>query len=308
MKILYIAGATRSGSTLLHDIVSQLDGFEGVGELRDIWHYGFLDNRLCGCGLPFRSCDYWSSTLDDAFGDVTDDDARRWADLTEKFRTRDLFFSSPGRRTELRARMEPLLETLTMLYTTIEHRTGSRVIVDSSKNPAYGYLIGMVPELDVRYVHLIRDAPAVAYSLSKRKESEPGRNLPRKGAWESSVDWTARNLATERHLRSPRLMRLRYEDLVSDPEASVLAVTRLMGESGSQLSFLSGDEIEMAVRPHSVFGNPRRFRPGPTKLRTDDQWRSSMAGRAAVAVKVLTFPLRIRYGYVPWRERSNVAV
>ena len=304
MKILYVAGATRSGSTLFHDIMAQLDGFEGVGELRDIWHYGLMDNRLCGCGLPFRSCRYWSSMLSDAFGEVTDKEARRWADLTEEFRTRSFFFSSPRRRDELLERMQPLLARLTTLYSAIGQRTGCRVVVDSSKNPAFGYLIGTAPELDVRYVHLIRDAPAVAYSLSKRKESEPGRNLPRKTPWESSVDWNARNLATERHLRSPRLIRLRYEDLVSDPRTSILAVSRLMEEPGGDLSFLSDDRVEMRVRPHSVFGNPRRLRKGPTNLRPDDEWRTNMRPGASTTVKMLTFPLRIRYGYAPQRELS----
>ena len=124
MKILYIAGATRSGSTLLHDIMAQLDGFVGVGEIRDIWHYGLVDNRRCGCGLPFRSCPFWSSILFEAFGEVDDLSARRWADLTEEFRTRDFFFSSPRRRRELEARMDPLLEMVTTLYSTVGLRTG----------------------------------------------------------------------------------------------------------------------------------------------------------------------------------------
>jgi hypothetical protein len=198
----------------------------------------------------------------------------------------------------LLADLGPLVDVLTTLYTTIERRTKSRVIIDSSKNPAFGYLLGSVPELDVRYLHLVRDAPAVAYSLGKRKESEPGRRLPRKGPWQSSLDWTMRNIAAERHLRRRPMMRIRYEDLVSDPSDMVTAVCELLDEDPGDLSFLSGANVAMRVRPHSVFGNPGRFRHGDTTLRADTEWKTRMNSADVFIVKAVTLPLRLRYGYV----------
>jgi hypothetical protein len=297
MRILYIAGATRSGSTLFHDLISQVDGFEGVGELRDIWQYGLLDNRLCGCGVRFRSCGYWSDVLADAFGSGEAVGEVGLAEMTERFRTRDLLVTTRRRRTHRIAELGPLLDALARVCVSVQRTTGCRVIVDSSKNPAFGYLVANHPDLDVHVVHLIRDAPAVAYSLSKRKESEPGRRLPRKTSWESSADWVLRNLAADLHLRHRPLIRVRYEDLLRDPAATIRAVCDLVDEPDVDLGFLSADEIPMAVRPHSVFGNPGRFRHGPTRLAADDEWVSRMDWREVATVKALTLPLRRRYGY-----------
>lgn len=301
MKVLYIAGATRSGSTLFHDIMSQIDGFEGVGELRDIWRYGIIQNRLCGCGERLRSCDYWTSALAAAFGDAPVD-AERLSALTERFRTRDLLLATRRRRSRVISDLHAVIDAVAALYVEIGRTRGARVIVDSSKNPAFGYLIASRPDLDVRYVHLVRDAPAVAYSLGKRKESEPGRRLPQKTPWQSSADWILRNVAVDHRLSRHRdSIRLRYEDLVDEPTAAVEAVCALMDEPPGALGFISGTGVDMTVRPHSVFGNPGRFRTGVTVLRPDQEWRSQMDQRSSVIVKALTLPLRRRYGYVATR-------
>src|SRR5262250_2359564 len=49
LKVLYIAGAHRSGTTLLSDILGSYDGVTGTGELHELWA-GLLSGRPCGCG------------------------------------------------------------------------------------------------------------------------------------------------------------------------------------------------------------------------------------------------------------------
>jgi len=300
VKVVYVAGATRSGSTLLHNLLAQVEGFEGIGELRDIWHYGLLDNRLCGCGTPFRSCPYWSSMIATSLGSMAAIDAAVLHAQTERFRTRDLLLSPPAVRRRAIEEAAPLLGALARVYTTIRDQTGCSVIVDSSKNPAYGYLLRRIPDLDVYFVHLVRDAPAVAHSLGKRKESEPGRNLPRKAAWRACADWLSRNVTCELFLGHPaaRLVRVRYEDLVRDPAHVIRSIGSLAGEPVGDLGFIDDQSVDMSVRPHTVFGNPVRFRAGAVALRLDDAWRDQMSRSDAVLVRVVTAPLRLRYGYL----------
>ena len=53
LKVLYIAGEGRSGSTILGNILSQIDGFFSVGEMHHIWDRGFIENWRCSCGATF---------------------------------------------------------------------------------------------------------------------------------------------------------------------------------------------------------------------------------------------------------------
>jgi hypothetical protein len=75
VKVLYIAGEGRSGSTILGRIIGNLNGFVSTGELRLIWQHGLIQNIRCGCGVPFRECPWWTAVLAAAFGGTDQVDA-----------------------------------------------------------------------------------------------------------------------------------------------------------------------------------------------------------------------------------------
>src|SRR5918995_1530890 len=52
VKVLYVAGLGRSGSTILANTLGQVEGFFSGGELNFIWKHALIENRLCGCGTP----------------------------------------------------------------------------------------------------------------------------------------------------------------------------------------------------------------------------------------------------------------
>ena len=60
-KVLYIAGTSRCGSTILGNVLGQIRGFVSVGEISSIWERGFLENAYCGCGTRFLDCPMWMS-------------------------------------------------------------------------------------------------------------------------------------------------------------------------------------------------------------------------------------------------------
>ena len=65
-RVLYIAGTGRSGSTLLANILGEVDGVFAAGEVRYLWQRGLTERRLCGCGVPVRECPVWSRVLAEA--------------------------------------------------------------------------------------------------------------------------------------------------------------------------------------------------------------------------------------------------
>ena len=51
VRVVYVLGWYRSGTTLLGNLLGQLPGFVSVGELQALWHALSHPESLCGCGL-----------------------------------------------------------------------------------------------------------------------------------------------------------------------------------------------------------------------------------------------------------------
>ena len=303
IKVLYIAGFGRSGSTLLGNVLGGVSGFVSVGELRQVWEYGFVGNKTCGCGEPFSRCEVWRPVVDEAFGDAEKIDPREMIRLREGWaRTKHipLMLTSTGRR-YVERRLAEYLDALGRLYRAVGRVTGSRVIVDSSKFPSYGYVLGMVPSVDLYVVHLVRDPRAVAYSWQRKRlhpDPENPEYMPLRGPAESSTRWTARNLAVEalRRRYPARYLLLRYEDFVADPRKAVGRVLELVGEEMAPRPHVGAHEVKLGTN-HNVWGNPGRFRTGTVEVRPDREWAHLMKPGDRRLVSSLTFPLLRRYGY-----------
>src|SRR3954466_8311379 len=63
-RVLSIVGPGRSGTTILGNILGEVQGITNAGELRWLWRRGLMEQRPCGCGLPPVECPRWSVVLD----------------------------------------------------------------------------------------------------------------------------------------------------------------------------------------------------------------------------------------------------
>ena len=301
VKVLFIAGCGRTGSTMLHNVLGQIDGFTAVGELRYVWGRAALKDQSCGCGVRFSQCAFWREVMQRAFGGLDRATAREMLELTESFRVHKLPLTSvPALRRRELARLTGYRARLRDLYAAIAEVSGCRVIVDSSKNPAYGYLLGHVEGVDAHYLHFVRDAPPVAYSWGRHKEFEPGVPMARKHASASARQWLARNLTAEWYLPrgTARWRQWRYEDVMARPRDHVASLLAWLGEPAADLPFASQRDARIDRPSHSVFGNAVRFASGPVSLHVDERWRTEMDPAERRKVAAVTWPLRLRYGYV----------
>ena len=67
VRVLYIGGEGRSGSTVLATILGSYPDIVTIGEFRLVWQ-ALKRNLLCGCGTPVLACPFWSQVGDVAFG------------------------------------------------------------------------------------------------------------------------------------------------------------------------------------------------------------------------------------------------
>lgn len=302
VKVLYIGGTGRSGSTILDNILGQVDGVFSVGELRYLWERGMIDNRLCGCGRPFRECPLWASVLAEAFGATVEVDPRAMIRLQQsRVRSRHV-----PRLLASRARSAPpppdsYEAQLERLYRAVQRRTGCRVIVDSSKLPSYGRVLQDIPSIELYVVQLVRDPRATAYSWMRKRELRDYGDLrwmQRQPPLKSSGLWGMWNAVAEMFWRplDSRYLRLRYEDFVADPQEAVRRVLRLVGEEGAELPFTGPTTVRLGPT-HTVAGNPSRLANGEVELRADSEWVGSMRPKDRNLVTAVTWPLLLRYGY-----------
>lgn len=305
IKVLYIAGSGRSGSTILGTILGQIEGFFFVGEILNIWTYFLIENRLCACGVSASECKMWRPVLNEAFGGTSQIEIRE-LDYLRKHSIRNRYIPEmlvPWQKAGLRDRLEKYLDALERLYRAVHSASGSQIIVDGSKRPTYGYLLRMVPSIDLCIVHLIRDSRAVAYSWLRRKvQQDTGDHstyMPRSRPAASAVRWDVQNLATELFWRdSPeRYLAIRYEDLIDKPQKTIRRVLDLVQETPSHLPFVADRTVKLETN-HSIWGNPNRFNTGLVELRLDVEWERRIKWPDNVTVTAFTWPLLWKYGYL----------
>ena len=302
LRVVFIAGWGRSGSTLLDRMLGQVPGVFSAGELRDIWRRGVREDRSCGCGEPFGSCPVWRKVGEIAFGGWDRLDLDEVQALRESL---DRPWSVP---LLLGSRLTPSLDAgvaryvsiLSRLYGAIAEATDARVIVDSSKIATFAMLVRQVPEVDLRTVHLVRDPRGVITSWRKQVVRGDGKDdeMLRYGVWSASARYLAYNGLAHglRPLGPYRL--LRYEDLLADPRGTVTKILSFAGVAthGDTLAYLRHDQADLAPN-HTVDGNPMRLRRGPVALRRDDAWRTELSSRDQRIVRAITLPLGLAYGY-----------
>ena len=307
IRVLFIAGTGRSGSTLLAGILGQVPGVFNAGEVRYIWDRGLTANRLCGCGRPFRECPVWQEILD-AAGPL--DPSAMSSVQARLTRLRHLPGMAAGRGDLTGSAAGSYLSALGRLYRSIAAVTRSDVIVDASKLPSYGRLVGALPGVQLTVVQLVRDPRSAAASWTRIKE-QPDRGTPgtmqRLSPFHSALLWNVWNSAAPRLIRSGsgRFMTLRYEDFVAEPRQTLERILELIGKPGATLPFIDPTTVDLQAN-HTVSGNPDRLKTGRITIRTDAGAPQRLHRRDEMLVTALTMPVLARFGY-PARASSNGA-
>lgn len=305
--VLYLAGLGRSGSTLLERTFARLDGAVAVGEVVHLWQRGVVRGERCGCGAGFHDCAFWAEVGVQAFGGWDRVDAEEMVSLSTRVdRTRYVPYlvGSTG-PSAFRRDVEQLVSHLGPLYAAIARVAGAEVVVDSSKDPSYAYLLSRSEQVDLRVAHTIRDAPAVAYSWAKRVErpDAAGSTMSRWTPRRTAVMWSGLNLVVRGLARrGVRVELARYEDFVADPVGTFeQLVDRLElprpAPDGPLLTGLRDRHIDLGV-DHTVSGNPIRFETGRMTIAEDRAWQDGFAASDRRLVQALTAPVRLRFGYL----------
>lgn len=296
VRVIYIAGYGRSGTTLLDIALGQHPAVMGGGEIATLARHVWLNDEYCACGAAVQSCPMWSGIVEDwSEGDEPTliEDYRRAQERTETI-------FGLGRLLE-RFRSTLHASRSAKLFRSIAIRSSSTVVVDSSKLPGRAFALAGTPGIELFVIHVVRDPRGVAWSLKKgyKRQVDVGiqRELLPKPLLYTALRWAVVNLATERLCRrvgSRRSMRIRYEDFVADPRGTV---RRILTRVDPELAAQNRDMVANSISPqHQVAGSRHRMQPEIVVGR-DEHWKETMPRFQRWLVTLACAPLLVRYGY-----------
>jgi hypothetical protein len=305
IKILYIAGSGRCGSTILGRVLGQIDGFFFAGEMCKIWRYGLIENRLCGCGRPFNECGFWQDVMHDTFGDMEKVDGREIYDLRRKsaYSRHIPLFLIPGGKSLISGKLVKFQNILERLYSAIQSHTNCRVIVDCSKTAPYGYVLGDIKSIDLHVVHIVRDPRGVGFSRLEKRLYQPDEGKAiytgSTGIVRNAMTWNIQNFAAEAFWEryTNRYMRIHYEEFASNSRAVVSKIVEMLKEKVNTLPFTGDNTVKLDEKYHTAAGNPVRFNHGKVKIEQDLEWMTKLSRKNQLITKLVTWPMFLKYGY-----------
>ena len=304
IRVGYIMGAGRSGSTVLDCILGNHDRIESVGELCNLPDSGWLNGEYCSCGQPGNVCPFWQAVRRQWAQRVGHEDVEGFSARQRRY---GRFLAVPcllKDRNSNSARFREYCRETYAVFKAIQSVSGKPIIVTSSKGPARALALSMVPGLDVRLIHLVRDARGVAYSSAKafKKDITGGVqwDLSSVPVWKTALLWGLYNVESEcvrRMMKPSASIRLRYEDIMTEPAAALRRIGVLLDVDAAPLVQRLDDGGDFGFG-HAVAGNRVRM-AGKIRLWHDQQWKSHLTAEQKRTVCRLAGLIMSRYGYGP---------
>jgi len=294
--IIYIASDSRSGSTLLDNMMSNHPQADSVGELRQLASHvnkegtAAVWNWVCTCGKSIDECSVWNQVRriyekeqGKSFADI--ETGRMVDNRSAVFHPAMLLTwlipaKSVKRWLFRRAfRQEPLQElgqTCYCLFDAFSRTVDAEIIIDSSKSvqQLHALIAAKPADVELKAIHIVRDGRSVLYSKMKRAEQyeEYGASFKLISAIR---DWCYINLQilnTRCFFESKDMLTIRYEDLCNHREATLKRICTSFGIVFDEaMLHLSGEN------KHNIGGSSHRFDwNAQTPIRVDERWKKGM--------------------------------
>jgi hypothetical protein len=300
-KVVYVLSSPHSGSTVFGMALAGHPEIVFGGELFEVPDPAWTPGRECSCGQTLETCPFWSSvraryepTVQDrppAVGRRYKWDKWGWRGFPRVV----LALHFPSLRPTRYA------HDVHSLAASISEVAGRPILVDTSKDGtrALAYLLGSPDHCEVQFIHLTRDPRNVVLSRIQRevRTSTDGSVGPVPSLRYSAL-WAFANVAFAL-LFAPRdgsYLRVRYEDFVGDPEATLRRVGAFLRVDLSPVTaqILRGDPFPTG---HVISGNRLRLGGGVTVRRERVQAPVTLPRRQGQVVAwVAGWAARI-YGY-----------
>ncbi len=303
IKIIYIAGCGRSGSTVLDIVLGNHSEIVSVGELSNVCRVWDSNTEYCSCGSIARSCKFWGSVKEKwLISMISICNVDEWKILQNKFeRTRYIYNMYGGKwRTTKGFNLYAL--GLKAIYEAISDVSGKRFIVDSSKNALRAMALDHIDGVDLKLIHLVRDGRGVACSYRKhyKKDIVNGvqHDISGTPVWRSAFSWVISNyLAGQavKQLGNKNSLCIRYEDFVCLTNDVLMQIGGIIGLSFENVidAVKRGDELYVR---HKISGNRVRMQKN-ISLKLNNEWIEILTDKDKKIFWMIAGKTAMRFGY-----------
>jgi hypothetical protein len=225
IKVIFIAGTSFSGSTLLGLLLGSEQRAFYAGEVNHFLLINDYKNpqdpsyRTCTCGKDYSDCPLWSEIKSGFQSTLDFNPAPGVSILNLKLFLKLLnpFF--------VLERHSGMTEYGSLIHTVFnladQHFKGIEYVVDSSKSVHSLYELTRSPEVDVYVLHIIREGVSVCGSFKKRGYT----------AWYGILVWLISNIFMSVFLKKAKLniIRINYKRLCKKPYDEFMRINEFLG-------------------------------------------------------------------------------
>ncbi len=262
--ILYIMGTGRSGTTILEILLSNNSDIFGVGEVTHIFQDGFTDDEICSCGKPASVCEHWSSVRQQC--EWNDADVSKLNQLFVDIAWHTQFPKVAAGRVPTDQRVL-FNQTNKCLFQTSADISGANIIVDSSKYAGRALELARAFPKNVKVICLTRSPAGLVKAFRKTDAAE---QKPK--SLSGTLFYYLYTIACFRvvtWILKSRVLRIRYEDMIANPEETLGKIESWANIDLSQTKNIL-KEKQWLEAGHIITGNRLR-RQGRVKFRPCEQ-------------------------------------
>lgn len=278
MKIIYLLGRGRSGSTLISHVLGSQKDVLNVGELKNFWEYHCRADKMgrkCSDGLNLDNHPFWTKVRKELKSKINNEFPNLKVKNNDEFQN----YNSE-------------------MFNAINKVSGDEIIVDASKKFERLKRLLKVNK-NIYTIHIVRDPRAYAFSIMKYNKRALTKNKKPQSVWFKVVTWSVYNLFVTLYLKISRVRHITiiYEDFVGQPENKLNQIFNFIGKNDKTINVSFSE-------PQPVFGgNVWFFESKNTKIQKDEMYKSTLTRKQWIKYTILSFPVLLFFGYPLMRNK-----
>jgi len=275
IKVIYISGIGRSGSTLLDAVISTNHKVFSVGE---IYKYNYLkkENLLCSCGKKFSECFFWQNFLQDN------------SKIINRMNIKDYLII-------LNYLYNPFKEKIKFKNKSNNYKLFKRIkeslpknkeyILDSSKDVARLIEFDNDPRFNLYNITIFRDGRAVANSFNQKTQG-PGKNY-----FISILKWIFINSILRRYqkISNIKTLNVSYDYFSDNPDKEIKRIEDFLKIKIPQ-DYIS---VIRKMNYHNIGGNRlglKKNRRNIKEIKRDQKWETQQNFISKLITTIITWP------------------
>lgn len=256
IKIIYLLGAGRSGTTLMGTILNDHPKILTIGEMHQFLNH-LIDKEECSCGKKLSNCEFWKSIINDInFNGVDIKSIQKESNSKESHK--NILFLMFKSKPDL-----VYLKFQEHIFNVIYKQQEGQFLLDSSKYIARYLLLKKSSKLDIKAIYIVRDIRGVINSFGKQVQTP-------KGPISTIIYYMLINFIAQIICAfDKKIIKVKYEDFVNLTSKELNRIYSHVFENEEKVELIP----ETFKMPHIIGGN-RMKKNQEITIESDEKWKS----------------------------------